>query len=461
MKYGVNTIIVGLFLVIGVTLAGVKYLGAFPTIPKPSTNSTERLSWFLQLDHPYIHKGSNGEILMNINIKGNEAPLVDRAPLNLVLVIDRSGSMSEKGKIEYAKEAAKQIISGLSPKDRLSVVAYSTDVELLYPIQFLNNKEGAASVVNSLYPTDSTNLSGGLIAGIGQLEKLERKGYINRVILLSDGLANYGITDMGQLIKIASQAAERGIHVTTMGLGVNYDENLMMNLAEYGAGNYYFVESPSQLAGIFDREFGQLASTVAKDPVFTITLAPGVGVSDVYGYAYETTKDGKVRIKLGDFYGGQERNILVKLNAPTGKMGESPLATAGLEYGDVLGDDGAIYHEEKIRYAVTEDMDIVAEKENKDVTARGVSVDAAAQYYQAASAYETGEHDEALMHIQSAYDSVVELNKKLPSPATLKQESEMRDALSTMMLESAPAPASPEGKGLIKGFKQDARQQQK
>jgi hypothetical protein len=86
MKYGVNTIIVGLFLVIVVTLAGVKYLGAFPTIPKPSTNSTERLSWFLQLDHPYIHKGSNGEILMNINIKGNEAPLVDRAPLNLVLV---------------------------------------------------------------------------------------------------------------------------------------------------------------------------------------------------------------------------------------------------------------------------------------------------------------------------------------------------------------------------------------
>ena len=113
MKYGVNTIIVGLFLVVCLTLLGVQFLGAFPTIPKPSNNINERLSWFLQLDHPYIHKGSNAEVLLNTKIIGSEAPVIERAPVNLVLVIDRSGSMSEKGKIEYAKEAAKQIISGL------------------------------------------------------------------------------------------------------------------------------------------------------------------------------------------------------------------------------------------------------------------------------------------------------------------------------------------------------------
>lgn len=462
MKYGVNTIIIGLFLVVGLVLAGVKYLGAFPTIPKPSNSVAERLSWFLQLDHPYIHKGSRGEVLLNTRIVGNEAPRIERAPVNLVLVIDRSGSMSEKGKIEYAKEAAKQIISGLGPEDRLSVVAYSTDVELLFPIQFLNNKERATSVVNSLYPTDSTNLSGGLITGIGQIEKLHRKGYINRVILLSDGLANYGITDMGQLIKIASQAAEKGIHVTTMGLGVNYDENLLTNLAEYGAGNYYFVESPSQLAGIFDQEFGQLASTVAKDPVFTLTLAPGVSVSDVYGYAYETTKDGKVRIKLGDFYGGQERNILVKLNAPADKTGQSPLATARLEYGDVLGDDQTLYHEENISYEVTKDAELVAEKENDEVTARGVSIDAATQYYEAATAYEKGDREEALRQMNAAMGSVEELKKSSPnSPEVLKQEAEIREALSTLMMDSAPEPASPEGKSFIKDNKAKARTMQK
>lgn len=247
-----------------------------------------------------------------------------------------------------------------------------------------------------------------------------------------------------------------------MGLGLNYDENLLTGLAEYGAGNYYFVESPSQLAGIFDKEFGQLAWSVAKDPVFTLALAPGVSVSDVYGYAYETTKDGKVRIKLGDFFGGQERNILLKLKAPAGKTGDYLLATARLEYGDVLGDDGAIYHEQEITYSVTEDIKEVSANENREVTARGISVYAASRFYEATFAYEKGNSAQALSYIQSAYDSVVELNKSSPgNPETLKQEAELRKALSTMTVDSAPAPSSPEGKRLIKDQKAKARQQQK
>ena len=462
MRYGVNTVIIGIFVTVTLILLGVNYLGAFPTIPKPSNDINERISMFLQLDHPYIHKGSSGEVVLNTKIIGGDAPAVDRAPLNLVLVIDRSGSMSEKGKIEYAREAAKHIISGLGEKDRLSVVAYSTDVELLFPVQFLVNKERAKSVVNSLYPTDSTNLSGGLINGIGQLENIERKGYLNRVVLLSDGLANAGITDYGELVKIASSASEKGIHVTTIGLGVSYDEDLLTGLAEYGAGNYYFVESPSQLAGIFDREFGQLASTVAKDPVFTLTLAPGVTVKDVYGYTYETTDDGKVRIKLGDFYSGQERNIMVKLSAPSEKVGESSLVTARLDYEDVLGDNEQVSRAREVRYEVTEDSELVAKKENKEVTARRIFVDAAVMYDQAASAYEDGDRDEAVRQMNSALANVKTLLKSSPNdPEVLEQEAEIMDALSTLGAESAPAPASPEGKGLIKGFKQDARQMQK
>ena len=462
MKYGINTLIVGVFLVVCITLLGVQYLGAFPTIPKPENDINKRISMFLQLDHPYVYKGSNGEVLLNTKIKGGEAPMIDRAPVNLVLVIDRSGSMSEKGKIEYARQAAKQIISGLNEKDRLSVVAYSTDVEVLLPIQYLSDKERATSAVNSLYPTDSTNLSGGLVSGIGQLEKLDREGYVNRVILLSDGLANAGITDMGELNKIASRAAEKGVHITTMGLGVNYDEDLMMNLSEYGAGNYYFVESPSQLAGIFDKEFGRLASTVAKDPVYTITLAPGVSVEEVYGYTYETTKEGKVRIKLGDFYGGQERNILLRLNAPADKTGEKSLVTARIEYEDVLGDSAQVYNEEVVKYEVTEDQELVAEKKNREVTDRGLSVDAAMHYSQAASAYEEGDHEEALSSLSAAMSNVERAKKSSPyDPKILEQEIEIREALDVLSMDSAPLPSSPEGQGLIKDFKYDAREQMK
>lgn len=462
MRYGINTIIIGIFAAVTLVLLGVNYLGAFPTIPKPSNNISERISMFLQVDHPYVHKDSSGELLLNAKIVGGDAPPIERAPVNLVLVIDRSGSMSEKGKMDYAREAAKQIITGLSEKDRVSVVAYSTDVELLYPIQFLMNKDAAKSAVSSLYPTDSTNLSGGLISGIGQLEKTQRKGYINRVVLLSDGLANAGITDYGELVKIASAAAENGIHVTTMGLGVNYDEELLTGLAEYGAGNYYFVESPSQLAGIFDREFGQLASTVAKTPVFTLTLAPGVSVEDVYGYTYETTNDGSIRIKLGDFYSGQERNIMIKLKSPSRKIGENSLVSARLEYQDVLGDDEKMSLAQDVKYQVTNNADLVAENENKNVSARKISVDAAEQYNMAASAYEEGDREEAVRQMNMAMDNVQELLKSSPNdPKVLEQEAEIREALSTIGTESAPAPTSPEGKGLIKEFKDDARQMQK
>ncbi len=465
-----NKLIIGIFLIVFAILAGGKYISAFPTIPKPNeedkktvtTSNTDTVTWDLRLSHPFVEKGSDRELMLNMRIKGKEGQLQQRTPVNLVLVIDRSGSMSDKGKIEYAKEAAKQIIAGLNKEDRLAVVAYSTEVELLYPIQFLKNKDGAITVVDSLYPTESTNLSGGLTAGIEQLDSIERGGYVNRVILLSDGLANVGITDLGELGRVASRASEKGIHITTMGLGVDYDENLMMNLAEYGAGNYYFIESPTQLTGIFQKEFGQIAATVAKDPVIKLALAPGVAVDEVYGYTYTKTAGGKVEIKLGDFFGGQERDILVKFKVPAEAAGMKDLGTASLEFTDLLRENKASGLNTMLSYRVTEDKDKVAQNENKDVTARWVSVDASGEYYQATTAYEEGDRESAVSKIKRAYESVANLNRSPYGNAkTAEQEAELRDALTNMSSPAAPAPASDDGKKLIKEQKANAREAQK
>ena len=465
-----NKLIIGFFLIIFAILAGGKYLSAFPTIPKPigedrntvTNSNTDTVTWDLRLSHPFVEKGTDRELMLNMKIKGKEGQLQERTPVNLVLVIDRSGSMSDKGKIEYAKEAAKQIIAGLDKEDRLAVVAYSTDVELLYPIQFLKNKDGAASVVDSLYPTESTNLSGGLTAGIEQLNSIERGGYVNRVILLSDGLANVGITDLGELGRVASRASEKGIHITTMGLGVDYDENLMMSLAEYGAGNYYFIESPAQLASIFQKEFGQIAAAVAKDPVIRIGLAPGVSIEEVYGYAWTKTADGVTEIKLGDFFGGQERDILVKFKVPVGKTGRNELGKAGLEFKDLLDNEKPAALISPLSYEVTGDKDKVAQNEDKDVTARWISVDASGEYYQATTAYEEGDRESAVSKIKRAYETVANLNRSPYGNAkTAKQEAELRDALENMSSPAAPAPASADGKKLIKEQKANAREAQK
>jgi Ca-activated chloride channel homolog len=441
-------------------LVGGRYIVAFPKISQPLNATTDSVIWNVGLNRPFLHRGSNSEVLLNLEIKGQEFGSHERAPVNLVLVIDRSGSMSDSGKLEYAKDAAKSIISGLASEDRLSIVAYSTGVQLLYPIQYLRDKERAISVVDSLYPTNSTNLSGGLIMGIDQLRSLESSDYINRVILLSDGLANVGITNVDELSRVASQAAERGIRVTTMGLGLHYDENLMMNLAEYGAGNYYFIESPTQLAGIFKKEFGQLLATVAKDSVINLSLSPEVELKEIFGYTH-TTKDGFIQINLGDLHSGQERNILIKLIAPTVSIGKHLLVNASLEFTDILNNNRIVKLEKKLAYQVTGDKSKVRANEDKKISARGVSVNAAYDLYRAVTEYEKGNRRDALSKVKGALNSVVEINNSpQKSDNTIKQEDVLRGLMENLA-EEAPAPGSASGKKIIKEYKAESREQQK
>jgi len=461
MEFSKKSLLMGVFFLVFTVLSGGNYLMALPVVSNTDTEGKGAVTWDVKLSHPYVKKGIYGEELVNIRLAGRDnVPIIARTPVNLVLVIDRSGSMSDWGKINYAKEAAKEIINRLSSSDRLSIVAYSTEVEILYPMQFLRNKELATSAVNSLYPTNSTNLSGGLIAGINQLESVGRSGYINRVILLSDGLANVGITDVGELSRVSSRASERNMHITTMGLGLNFDEDLMMSLAQYGAGNYYFIESPSQLAGIFQREFGQLSRTIAKGPVITITLEPGVTLTEVYGYTYSTTKDGKIRIKLGDIFAGQQRDILIKMRVPADKLGDKGLVTATLEYEDLLNNSQGARFENELSYNVTADEQKVRASENREVAARGVSVNAASSLHKATTEYEKGNRTGALSYMNDAYQKIIQVNQTPQrNQQTLKQEEELREAIQNMEVNTSE-PTSDSGKRLIKEQKAKALEYQ-
>ena len=442
-----------------VVLVGTSFLTAFPTIPKPTGSSDGSLRWDLKLANPYVLQGTNNELVLNLHIRGEEIIVGERPPMNLVLVLDRSGSMSERGKLEYAKKAANEIISSLSSYDRLGIVAYSTNVELLYPIQILEDKRIARNVVNSLYPTNSTNLSGGLIKGINQIESVLNKDYLNRVVLLSDGLANAGITNISQINKISRRASENGISITTMGLGANYDENMLTNIAEYGAGNYYFIESPTQIASIFNKEFGQLVRTVAKNPRIKLHLEPGVKIKDVSGYKY-FEKDGNIEINPGDLFGGQERNILIRLDVPTNQIGSNKLAKASLEFDDIANRKSVSYSEE-LDYKVTKKKDVVLKNENKEIEARASSVDIASEFYRAAGDYEKGKLEDARFRMLESIKVIKKLNESPQrTDDTVEQEMVLRGALKDMS-NNAPAPSSEAGKSIIKKYKAQSRLQQK
>jgi Ca-activated chloride channel family protein len=254
-----------------------------------------------------------------------------RRPINLSVVLDRSGSMGDEKKIDYAKKALNRLVDQLDAEDILSIVIYDDVIEVLRQAQAVgSNTYAIKRLVERVYPRGSTNLGGGMVEGLRQVGRNLRREYVNRVILLSDGLANQGITDPRELNRIARQYRSKSISLTTMGVGLEYNENLMVGLAESGGGNYYFIESPNSLASILNKEFNMLSSLIAQNASIEITLGRGVSVQDVIGCEYHSASERYV-VPVGDLYSNERREFTVELFVPEGN-GSLTVATGILRY---------------------------------------------------------------------------------------------------------------------------------
>ena len=257
----------------------------------------------------------------------------ERQPLNLCVVLDRSGSMSEESKIIYAKSALLALVDQLQSEDRFSLVIYDDEVDVLRPSRRVgDDKDEIRSLIDEITPRGWTNLGGGMVEGFRQVEKNHDGGYVNRVILLSDGLANQGITDPAQLERIARQHRAQSISLTTIGVGLDYNENLMVGLSEHGGGNYYFLESSRNLASVFHKEFEGLSEIVAQNVSIELQLGHGVQLLDVIGYNHHT-EGSAAEVTLGDVYADESRDIILELNVPPGS-GELTVARAKLVRSD-------------------------------------------------------------------------------------------------------------------------------
>ena len=198
-----------------------------------------------------------------------------RAPLNLALVIDRSGSMSEGKKMAYAREAATFAVTHLLPTDRVSITIFDNEVESIAPGGLAIDKPALVRQIKQIKPRGSTDLHGGWAEGGRQAEAGLVSDGVNRVILLSDGLANTGVVDPNTLAAEARGLAARGVGTTTMGIGDDYNEDLMEAMARAADGHYYYVESPTQLVDIFQTELQGLMDTIGQK--VSLGLEPGAG----------------------------------------------------------------------------------------------------------------------------------------------------------------------------------------
>lgn len=329
-----------------------------------------------ELASPIVLENSQDKNYLKISLTGVDFDSAKRVPINLALVIDRSGSMSGN-RIEKAREAAILAINMLNEDDTISIVTFDNDAEIIIPSTKVTNKQRLINQINKkVTARGGTALFAGLSKGINQVKKQLSKDKINRIILLSDGQANVGPSSVGELSELAVIAAKNNIAITTLGIGSDYNEVLMSSIASYSDGNHVFVDNTYDLENVFVREFKDVMSVVAQDVVINIQLKDGVKPVRLLGRD-GSIKGNLVTVRMNQLYANQEKYLLLEVIPSKGKTGEDKtLAQVELKYDNLLANKtenqrqlvkiGYTNKPQVVKDSVIED--VVAETEIQKVT---------------------------------------------------------------------------------------------
>jgi len=299
-----------------------------------SAQAASSLSVDIHPSQTIIHAGHKQRIFVKIGLTGGSMQVRHRAPVNIAIVLDKSGSMSGL-KMMRAKQAAIMAVNRLGRRDIVSVIAYSGHVEIIQSATRAADKELITESIRRIHASGSTALFAGVTRGANELRKYLRRNQINRVILLSDGQANVGPRTPYELGQLGSQLSELGISVTTIGLGLGYNEDLMTRLASMSGGNHAFVENANDLARIFNHEFNDVLSIVANNASINIICKPGVRPIRVFGHK-ATISGQSVKVKINQVYAKQQKYIIVELEVPASEHGSKVvLASVKTSYRDL------------------------------------------------------------------------------------------------------------------------------
>ncbi|MCA9677354.1 MAG: VWA domain-containing protein [Kofleriaceae bacterium] len=326
---------------------------------------------------------------------------VTRHDVAMALVIDRSGSMSG-GPLQDARRAAANAIDALGPEDWFAVVTYSTASELLVPLSPAtdDNKRRAKAALETVRADGGTNISAGLDRGARELTALDGRGdRVGRLVLISDGQANEGIYDRRGLADLAAHTAGDGVSITTVGVGLDFDEVTMTEMATAGRGNYYFVERASDLAGMFERELGSLGETVVVDARLEVTPAAGVEIVEAYGYRSDRAGAATV-IPVADLRAGERRKVVLRVRVTADHAGPIDLVATRLAWRPA-GDAGEVVAESRVAVTVTDDVRAAAGSHVAEAERNVQEAQMARALDEATGAYERGDYREAQRIIEA------------------------------------------------------------
>lgn len=309
-------------------------------------------------DRAAVAEGRSSTGYLVIEVRAPRASAGERVPVDLALVFDTSGSMIEDDRIEDARRAASAIAARLGPEDALALVTFDDQAWVRLPRRRASGLGDLEPILRGLSPGGGTNLHDGLARGIAELDGAE--GRVRRVVLLSDGEANIGVTEPSRIVALAGEGTRRGVSVSALGVGLDFNEDLLAKLTDAGGGSWAFAESAGAVQTLLERELERATATVGREATLRVEPLDGVTLGEVHGWSGRT--DGQaVEVFLGDLHAGETRKVVIDVafGAPEGAEGDTlELARAWLRYHDL--ERGRAEERARAEVAVIADADQAA-----------------------------------------------------------------------------------------------------
>ncbi|GGC95768.1 hypothetical protein GCM10007216_28150 [Thalassobacillus devorans] len=388
---------------------------------------SKSVSFTHALQYPYVPTTGKDSLYLLLELTADDVKESNRSPINLSVVLDRSGSMTGKP-LEYCKEASKFVVNQLSDQDLMNMVVFDGEVDTLFDAQPVTHKDGLKTTIDAIETRGITNLSGGLIQGCQNVLQQPVDDYVNRVLLLSDGVANAGITDIDQLKYITEDYNTAGAVMTTMGVSEHFDEELLETIADAGKGTFYFIDKVEAIPDIFAKELEGLLSVVSQNVTLTLNPAEGVSIKSVLGYEARETAGG-VEIKLGDFYAKEMKSLLIECAVPPGREGEAEVMQVAGSLIDVTerAKPQSFVHPVSVIY--TKDLEKLTQSSDPEVDKQVQITKSAQTLEQALQLFDEGDFEEGKNLLYSNISHMEDMANELGDEELLVESAVMKEKL--------------------------------
>jgi len=400
-----------------------------PSIVKALSASTDvvRGAGFdarVALDQSALLANTPEERLVVVTLDGHASDGPE-LPVNVSVVLDASGSMGAEGKMDYAKRAVGELLLAMDDDDHVSVVTFADRAEVVLENSPVLDPERLVRHVLAVSEGGGTNLHAGLSEGFSQARRASDGEAVDRIVLLSDGRANLGITDPDELSSLVSAWTERGFSVSTLGLGLDFNEDLLASLADRGAGSYHFVDDPSELQALFQDELHRAQALAAGAVAVTLVPAPGVEIVEVLGYE-SAPRGGGERVLVGDLHASQSRKVVARVRIDPSTVGSRDVLSVQISQRDAPST--AL----ELDARVHDDAAVVAASVNVEIAALAAEAEAAVLSQQATMAFERGDTQRMRRLVTQSLERASSAASAYDNAKLRAMESSLEERFSTM-----------------------------